>query len=126
MSHRCHWKANEVGAPLHVPSSAVSSSPTRAVPEIVGRDVFRGAPPPVTRAVASERALAAPSAFTAVTRTRIVWPTSSAASRYVRSVAPRTAAQPLVLIRRRVVLPGAVRGGQRLALAGRAADRRRR
>jgi hypothetical protein len=37
-SQRCHWKANEVGFPVHVPSLAVSSCPTRASPVIVGRD----------------------------------------------------------------------------------------
>ena len=39
---RCHWYRNEVGLLLHVPFCAVSVSPTRAVPVIVGGDVFAG------------------------------------------------------------------------------------
>ena len=56
MSHRCHWYANEVGLPVHVPSLAVSDSPTCGVPEIVGRAVLRGPSADVTTAVGSERA----------------------------------------------------------------------
>src|SRR2546421_6720907 len=33
--HRCHWRASSTG-PLHVPSSAVSVSPTVATPVTVG------------------------------------------------------------------------------------------
>src|ERR1700745_284628 len=36
MLHRCHWYANDVGLPLHEPGDARSSSPTRAVPGVVG------------------------------------------------------------------------------------------
>ena len=39
---RCHWYWNAVGLLLHVPFCAVSVSPTRAVPEIVGAAVFAG------------------------------------------------------------------------------------
>ena len=35
-SHRCHWKAKDVGFPVQVPSLAFSSCPTRASPVIVG------------------------------------------------------------------------------------------
>ena len=39
-SQRCHWNANDVGLPVHVPSLAVSSCPTRASPVIAGRTVL--------------------------------------------------------------------------------------
>src|SRR5579864_8028206 len=52
MLHRCHWYANDVGLPLHVPGDARSSSPTRAVPAMVGADVFFGAGVDVTGATA--------------------------------------------------------------------------
>jgi hypothetical protein len=42
-SQRCHWYAKELGLPLQLPASAFRLSPTRAVPEIVGRSVFFGA-----------------------------------------------------------------------------------
>ena len=77
-SQRCHWKAKEVGFPVQVPSLAVSSWPTRASPVTVGRVVLlSGAAFDSTTAVCSERAFVAPSAFSAVTRTRIVLPTSA-------------------------------------------------
>lgn len=83
-SQRCHWKANEVGLPVHVPSVAVSSFPTRASPLIVGRPVFvSGAAFEPTTSVCSERAFIEPSAFTAVTRTRSVLPTSACPTLYV-------------------------------------------
>jgi hypothetical protein len=41
--HRTHWYAKLSGrSPLQRPGEAVSVSPTRFTPEIVGRDVFRG------------------------------------------------------------------------------------
>ena len=40
---RSHWYENDVGLLLHVPLEAVSVSPARSVPEIVGGDVFTGA-----------------------------------------------------------------------------------
>jgi hypothetical protein len=39
---RRHWYWNAVGLPVHVPFSAVSVSPTFAVPLIVGGAVFAG------------------------------------------------------------------------------------
>jgi hypothetical protein len=101
MSHRCHWYENEVGLPVHVPSFAVSDSPTCGVPEIVGRAVFRGPSADVTTAVGSERADAAPSALTAVTRTRIVLPASAAVSRYVLRAARKMLRQSLPLASQR-------------------------
>ena len=42
-SQRCHWYANVIGpVPDHEPGLAVSVSPSRGVPEIVGGDVFEG------------------------------------------------------------------------------------
>ena len=62
--------------PVHVPSSAVSVSPSRVVPLIDGSPVFDGAAAPIV-GVGSEPASAEPAAFVAVTSTRIVPPTSS-------------------------------------------------
>jgi hypothetical protein len=42
LSHRCHWNAKVCTPPLHVPVVALISSPTLAVPEIVGVAVFVG------------------------------------------------------------------------------------
>ena len=100
-SQRCHWNANDVGLPVHVPSLALSSCPTRASPVIVGRVVlFSGAAFEATTSVCSERAFVAPSALTAVTRTRIVLPTSACASLYVLpSEAVSTHELPLALHR---------------------------
>jgi hypothetical protein len=42
-SQRSHWNVYEVGDPVHFPVDAVSSAPSRTVPEIVGGDVFDGA-----------------------------------------------------------------------------------
>jgi len=39
---RCHWYWNAVGVFDHVPFCAVSVSPTRALPVIVGGAVFAG------------------------------------------------------------------------------------
>jgi hypothetical protein len=62
-----------------VPALAVSVLPKAAVPLIVGIDVFTGLGPAVdtTALVASDDALAWPLLFVAVTRTRIVEPTSA-------------------------------------------------
>ena len=79
-SHRCHWYENVSGSPVQVPGSAVSSSPTRATPDTVGRAVFFGAELDWTTAVGSEIAVAAPSGLIAVTTVRIRWPTSFASS----------------------------------------------
>jgi RecB family exonuclease len=60
---------------------------------IVGRVVGTGAPRGATTSVAFEAALALPSLLVAVTRTRIVEPTSAAARVYVFVVAPAITAQ---------------------------------
>ncbi|MGH2973185.1 MAG: hypothetical protein ACRDLE_13820 [Gaiellaceae bacterium] len=43
LSQRSQLYAYDVGDPVHLPFEAVSSEPSRAVPEIVGRLVFVGA-----------------------------------------------------------------------------------
>jgi hypothetical protein len=60
---------------------------------MVGRRVFTGAFALTTTAVALEAAVADPSAFVAVTRTRIRRPTSADPSTYLDVVAPPTDAQ---------------------------------
>ena len=77
-SHRTHWKTNVACEPLHVPAWAVSVSPSRAVPEIVGGLVETGAAG-FTDAGA-EAASARPAAFVAVTTTRTRLPLSAAAA----------------------------------------------
>ena len=62
--------------PVHVPFAAVSTSPSPVSPEIVGRAVFTGEAGATTPLCADE-ALALPPAFVAVTRRRIVLPTSA-------------------------------------------------
>src|SRR6476659_2960210 len=101
MSHRCHWYENDVGLPLHVPSFPISSSPTRASPVTVGREVFvRGVAFEGTPSVGSERACTQPSALLAMTRTRIVCPRSTWPSLYVLpSAANRRHWKPLALQR---------------------------
>ena len=67
----------------------MSGWPTCAVPEIVGGEVFAGgAPADCTTAVAAEKSLTLPAALVAVTRTRIVVPTSPVVTAYVDTVAP--------------------------------------
>jgi len=66
----------------------VSSWPTVGSPVIVGRAVFFGEPVEPTTAVAAERALVAPSAFTAVTLTRREWALSAVVTTYVFCVEP--------------------------------------
>src|SRR2546423_1508353 len=97
-SHRRHWNANVIGcAPAHEPGFAVSVWFTAALPEIDGGDVFAGLPAAAADStvptVALDVAVALPSAFAAVTRTRRRAPTSNLPSRYVRSVAPGMAPQ---------------------------------
>src|SRR5688572_22065984 len=89
-SQRCHAYAYAVGLFDQLPSSAVSSSPTRSSPRIDGRSVFCGAELGVTAAVGAERAAPAPSTFTASTRTRIVRPASAGVRRWVFSTASGT------------------------------------
>src|SRR5919198_2087354 len=80
--------------PLHAPGSAVSSSPSVALPDTVGGLVFAGALA-ATSAVGADRSLADPPPLVAVTSTRIVCPASGEATVYVRLVAPSISAQPL-------------------------------
>ncbi len=79
--------------PVQVPGFAVSVWPAWGVPEIVGGDVFFGANAATTIAVAFDTATPLPSALVAVTRTRIVKPTSALRSRWLFVVAPAIAAQ---------------------------------
>src|SRR5215217_7225072 len=90
--HRCHWYENVV-APVHVPLSEDSVSPTSAAPSTVGRPVFFGAAAGATTPVPFESFVVLPSSFVAVTRTRSVWSTSAARTRYARFVAPAISAQ---------------------------------
>ena len=69
-----------VGVPFQVPVSAVSVSPSRAVPEIVGPLPSTDGASAATTAVFSEVAKASPPPFLAVTVTRRVVPTSPGVS----------------------------------------------
>src|SRR5262249_7702061 len=86
-SQRRHWKANERAPPVHVPREAVSSSPTTALPVIVGRPAFVGATFAEMTPVVWEFAEAWPSVFEAVTTTRTVWSMSFAWRVYVVNTA---------------------------------------
>jgi hypothetical protein len=93
-SQRRHWKVNVIGvAPDHEPVVAVSVEPNLAVPEIAGSAVFSGADVETTTAVGAESAEAEPCELLAVTRRRILLPTSSSLSTYVGLAAPATAVQ---------------------------------
>src|SRR5215212_3298137 len=97
-SQRRHWYANAIGCPpVHVPGFAVSVWPCCGVPLIVGCFALTGRPA-VAEArtvveVAFEFALAVPSAFEAMTRERMRWPTSARRRMYVRRVSPGIVAQ---------------------------------
>ena len=95
-SHRRHAYVNVSGCwPTQVPLLAVSVCPTCGVPDTVGGAVFRGlAGAACTTAVAFEVALAEPSEFAAVTRTRSRCPTSACRTVYRLKVAPEIAVQP--------------------------------
>src|SRR5262249_39099058 len=92
---RCHWKANDLTPPVHVPGSAVSSSPTCAVPEMLGFAVFTGSAFDEIISVVFDSAVDWPSALEAVTTTRSVWSTSAEAAGYDRSCAPVPSAHPV-------------------------------
>jgi hypothetical protein len=79
--------------PDQLPGLAVSTEPSRGVPEMVGGEVFDGAVPgpPITPVVA--RADALPSALRAVTKKMSRRPRSSGVSLYDREVAPVIVAQ---------------------------------
>ena len=68
-----------VAVPSHVPSLTDSVSPERVVPVTAGSTEFDGSAGTTTR-VSSEVASSLPAALSAVTVTRIVWPTSSPVS----------------------------------------------
>jgi hypothetical protein len=87
-SHRCHWRENDVGVGLHVPFDTASSSPTCADPETAGLTELVGPFFESTTSVGSDVAVPLPSAFVAVTSTRMVRETSAVASVYVSFVAP--------------------------------------
>ena len=72
---------------------AVSVEPTAGVPVIVGGAVFGGPACAVTRSVAFDATVVAPSEFDAVTRTRSRKPTSAVATMYELVVAPPITAQ---------------------------------
>src|SRR5436190_2045339 len=96
-SQRRHWKAYACGLPpFHVPVVAESVWFCCGVPEIAGGLAFSGGPAVedgwTTPGVAFEFALAAPSAFDAITRERMRWPTSARRKTSVRRVSP-----PMVL-----------------------------
>ena len=96
MSHRCHVKKKVVGFADQLPAVAVSVSPPRSTPKIVGNDVFAGQSETgaaATAAVWSETAVAVPTAVVAVTDTRTVLPTSIHVAMYVCPVAVGTSVQ---------------------------------
>jgi hypothetical protein len=94
VSHRCHWRENEVGVGDHVPFETRSSSPTAAVPLSTGLTEFVGPDFASTTSLGSDGAPVLPSALPAVTTTRTAWPTSPVTSVYVFSVAPVMSPQP--------------------------------
>src|SRR5579862_807656 len=93
-AQRRHWKANAVGAPLHVPSRPVSVCPTSGVPSIVGDTVALGAAAGATAVPATASVTGEPPAACAVTETESVWPASAAVGLYVSEIAPGIGAQP--------------------------------
>ena len=78
-SQRCHWYSMVSGpVPVQVPGSAVSTSPTSSVPEMVGATVLAGGAG--RRALGALVAVSVPAAFVPVTTTTTVWPWSAAVS----------------------------------------------
>ena len=77
--------------PLQLPGSAVSVSPSRAVPEIDGAVSEVGADGSIE--AGADVAVASPAAFVAVTSTRMRLPVSAALVVYVLPVAPSIGAQ---------------------------------
>ena len=94
----------EPGTPTPVPPTAPPAGGLTEVtltgPVPVGHPVPPG-PLRVTTAVGADVAAVEPSGFVAVTRTRIVFPTSTPRSVYVRAVAPLIAEQLLPLVLQR-------------------------
>jgi hypothetical protein len=87
LSQSSHAYEYEVGLFDHEPFEAVSVCPCSAVPLIAGSLVFTGAGGKTT-AVCRDVADAGPPPFDAVTRDRIVCPTSAAFSTYLPDDAP--------------------------------------
>ena len=97
-SQRRHWKAYACGLPpFQVPVVAESVWFCCGAPEIAGGLVFTGGPAVedacTTPGVAFEFALAVPSAFDAITRERMRWPTSALRRTSVRRVSPEMVLQ---------------------------------
>jgi hypothetical protein len=94
-SHRRHWYPNDIGVdPDHDPLDTDNDCPDCAVPDTTGNTVFDGGVgAEATTAVAAESAVADPDAFVAVTRARIVEPTSPLTRTYDAPVAPAMSTQ---------------------------------
>ena len=75
----------------------VSVEPSCGVPEMAGAAVFAGLPDATTTAVAADVAAVDPSPFVAVTRKRILCPSSEAVSVYCVPVAPEIGLHPFPL-----------------------------
>src|SRR5581483_3949960 len=88
LAHRCHWYVNDDALGLQAPFVTVSVLPGMVLPEIAGLTVLVGPFAEPMTSVGSDVADAEPSAFFAVTTTRIVWWTDVDVSVYVWLVAP--------------------------------------
>src|SRR4051812_50074307 len=87
-AHRCHWYAKRISAvPVQSPRSAVSGSPTCAVPVIDGAAVLAGGRAAMG-SVASDVASAVPASLLAVTVTRRRGAASPRGGRGARAGAP--------------------------------------
>ena len=133
--HRCHWYWNELALGLHAPFVTVSVPPGVVLAGQGGPTVFDGPFAEPMTPVGPDVAEAEPSAFFAVTTTRIVWCTAVEVRVYVLlgradDVAARRAvsgaAAPLVRVGGRAVAPGPVVGRHRRACLLRPGDRRAR
>jgi hypothetical protein len=76
---RCHSREYPVGPPAQDPSTPVKVDPWIADPLIDGPVVLAGGPA-ATAPVAAERAVVVPTAFVALTSTRMNFPTSAIVS----------------------------------------------
>jgi len=79
---------------------AVDDWPYCGLPPIDGAVVFVGATAAIT-AVAAEDAVPVPAEFVALTKARIVLPTSALVRTYVVAVAPAMSPQPLPMLSQR-------------------------
>src|SRR5664279_1444791 len=91
-SHCCHWYEN-VLTPVQVPLFAVSDSPTRGVPLMVGRAVFFGLVRAATTPLPFVSALPVPSVFVARTFACKVCSMSAVVAVYDCAVAPEIGTQ---------------------------------